>query len=274
MNLLLKLVGMFLIAQVLGIYAGSFIIEDAKTNEVVSYMLIEEAGPETIPWFVLAILFGAAIFLAIARLKIPLLFTLLEIAVISATSSVLFYSLIKPLLGLTLESMAAGIILGLALAGAKQIFPGLKNLAALFSSAGAGAVFGFTFGFFAAMLFLLILAVYDYISVYKTKHMVTMANEIVKRNMAFTISARQKLPSGKESRLDLGTGDLSLPIMAEVSAYSISPLLSIWALGGAIAGVAIVLFTAWKRKEILPALPPIALGILLFTLFAILAGLY
>ena len=43
---------------------------------------------------------------------------------------------------------------------------------------------------------------------------------------------------------------------------------------GALAGVGIVLFTAWKRKQILPALPPIALGIILFTLFALLTGLY
>jgi presenilin-like A22 family membrane protease len=274
MNLLVRLIGMFLIAQLLGIYAGSYIIEDAKTNEVVSYMMIEEAGPETIPWFVFAVLFGAGIFLVITRLKIPFLFTLLEIAVISATSSILFYSFIKPILGLTIESMALAILLGFSLAIAKQFFPNLKNLAALLGSAGAGAVFGFTFGFVAAMIFLLVLAIYDYISVYKTKHMVTMANEIVKRNMAFTISAKEKLPSGKESRLDLGTGDLSLPIMAEVSAYSISPLLSAWALAGALAGVGIVLFTVWKKKQILPALPPIALGILLFTLFALLMGLY
>ena len=274
MNLLLKLVGMFLIAQLLGIYAGSFIIEDAKTNEVVSYMLIDEAGPETIPWFVFAVLFGAGIFLLIARLKIPIIFTLLEIAVISATSSILFYSFVKPILGLTIESMAAAILLGFALAGAKQVFPNLKNLAALLGSAGAGAVFGFTFGFVAAMLFLLVLAIYDYISVYKTKHMVTMANEIVKRNMAFTITAKEKLPSGKESRLDLGTGDLSLPIMAEVSAYSVSPLLCAWALLGALAGVGIVLFAAWKKKEVIPALPPIVLGILIFTLFALLMGIY
>lgn len=274
MNLLIRLVGMFLIAQLLGIYAGSYIIEDAKTNEVVSYMLIDEAGPETIPWFVFAVLFGAGIFLLIAKLKIPIIFTLLEIAVISATSSILFYSFVKPILGLTIESMAAAILLGFALAGAKQVFPNLKNLAALLGSAGAGAVFGFTFGFVAAMLFLLVLAIYDYISVYKTKHMVTMANEIVKRNMAFTISAREKLPSGKESRLDLGTGDLSLPIMAEVSAYSISPLLCAWALLGALAGVGIVLFSAWKKKEIIPALPPIVLGILIFTLFALLMGMY
>lgn len=274
MNLLLRLVGMFLIAQLLGIYAGSFIIEDAKTNEVVSYMLIEDAGPETIPWFVFAVLFGAGIFLFIARLKIPILFTLLEIAVISATSSILFYSFIKPVVGLTIESMAAAIFAGLLLAGAKIIFPNLKNIAAVLASAGAGAVFGFTFGFFAAMLFLLALAIYDYISVYKTKHMVTMANEIVKRNMAFTITAKQKLPSGKESRLDLGTGDISIPIMAEVSAYSVSPLLSAWALAGAILGVAIVLFIAWQKKEVIPALPPIAAGILLFTLFALLTGLF
>lgn len=273
MKLLPQIMLMFLAAQLMGLYAGAFIIEDAKSNEVVQYLMVREAGPETIPWFVFAVLFGALLFIVLSKLNIKILFTLLEIAVVSTTSSIFFYSLIKPFLYATLESMFIAALIGIALAISKQFIPSLKNAAALISSAGAGAVFGFTFGFLAAMIFLLILAIYDYLAVYKTKHMVEMAGQIIKRNMAFTITASEKLPSGKPSRLDLGTGDLSLPIMAEVSAYSISPALSLFALAGALCGALFVLFIAWKRKTILPALPPIAAGILLFTLAAALLGL-
>ncbi len=273
MRLYLMLLIMFIVTQVLGVYTGAYIVEDALTNEYIGNLMVVDVGGATLIYFVLAVLCGAMIFIILHRLHISLLFTLLEIAVISATSSVFFYAIIKPLLSLTLESMVVAVLCGMIFAILKQIFHQLKNAAAILSSAGAGAVFGFTFGFTTALIFIFILAIYDYISVFKTKHMVTMANEIVKRDMAFTISAEKTLPSGKKSRLDLGTGDLSLPIMVEVAAYAISPTLALFAFCGATLGTLFVLYMAWKEHAVLPALPPITTGIFIFTIGAILLGL-
>jgi presenilin-like A22 family membrane protease len=272
MKLYITLLLMFIATQLLGLYTGSYILEDALTNPYVRSMMTIEAGPTAIPYFIISVLLGAFIFLLLHRLHISLLFTLLEITVISTTTSIFIYAFIKPVLVATLESMVVAIGLAILFAILKQFFHKLKNLAAITSSAGAGAVFGFTFGFTNALIFLLILAIYDYVSVYKTKHMITMANEIVKRDMAFTISAEHTYPFGKKARLDLGTGDISLPIMAEVSAYAISPVLSAFVLGGAIAGTLFVLYVAWRHKCVLPALPPIAAGIFLFSLIAIFFG--
>lgn len=273
MRLYFKLLILFIITQIMGMYAGIYILDDAPGNEYVKHLMVVETGHFYILYFILAVLFGATLFLLLSRLHISLLFTMLEIAVISATSSIFFYAVLKPFLADTLDSMVFAIIAALVFALLKQFFHSLKNIAAMVSSAGAGAVFGFTFSFTAALFFLLLLALYDYISVYKTKHMVAMANEIVKRDMAFTISAEHVYPFGKKSRLDLGTGDISLPIMVEVAAYSISPVLSLFAFGGAVIGALFVLFIAWKRHTVLPALPPIALGIFLSTLGAIIFGL-
>ncbi len=264
---------MFIVTQVLGVYTGSYIIKDAVSNEYVGNLMVIDVGGATLAYFISAVIIGAIIFIVLHKLHISLLFTLLEIAVISATTSVFFYAILRPVLHLTLESMVIAILCGLIFAILKQLFHGLKNLAAILSSAGAGAVFGFTFGFMTALFFLFILAIYDYISVFKTKHMVTMANEIVERDMAFTISAEKTLPNGKKSRLDLGTGDLSLPIMVEVAAYSISPVLAIASFFGATAGTLFVLYMAWKEHKVLPALPPIATGIFLFSIGTILLGL-
>ena len=264
---------MFIVTQILGVYTGAYIVEDALTNEYVGNLMVIDVGGATLIYFICAVILGAAIFIILHRLHITLLFTLLEIAVISATSSVFFYAVLKPFLHLTLESMVIAILFGLIFAVLKQFFHGLKNVAAVISSAGAGAVFGFTFGFMTALIFLFILAIYDYISVFKTKHMVTMANEIVQRDMAFTVSAEKTLPNGKKSRLDLGTGDLSLPIMVEVAAYAISPTLAIAAFCGATLGTLFVLYMAWKEHAVLPALPPIATGIFIFTIGTILLGL-
>lgn len=272
MRLYVKLLLMFIVTQLLGIYTGTYLLEDIKTNEYAHTLMMVEAGDSAIIYFVLAVLSGAVLFLILSRLHIALLFTLLEMAVVSTTTSIFLYSLLKPALADTLDSMVIAILLALIFALLKQLFHSLKNLAAVTSSAGAGAVFGFTFGFMNAVIFLIILAVYDYISVYKTKHMIQMANEIVDRDMAFTISSQKRLPTGKLSRLDLGTGDISLPIMAEVSAYAISPVLSAFVLGGAVVGTLFVLYVAWKHKTVLPALPPITTGILIFSLLAIFLG--
>jgi len=265
---------MFIVTQLLGVYTGAYIVDDARTNEYIGNLVVVDVGGSTIVYFVCAVILGAALFIILHRLHIALLFTLLEIAVISATSSIFFYAIIKPfIIPSTLEAMVVAILCGLIFAVLKQLFHQLKNIAAIISSAGAGAVFGFTFGFTTALLFLFILAIYDYISVFKTKHMVTMANEIVDRDMAFTISAQKTLPSGKKSRLDLGTGDLSLPIMVEVAAYAVSPTLAIFAFCGATLGTLFVLYMAWKEHAVLPALPPITAGIFIFTIAAILLGL-
>ena len=273
MRLYVMLLVMFIVTQVLGVYTGAFIVDDALSNEYLGKMMVVDVGGSTLLYFVLAVLLGAIVFILLHRLHIALLFTLLEIAVISATSSIFFYAVLKPILSLTLESMVIAILCGMIFAVLKQVFHQLKNVAAIVSSAGAGAVFGFTFGFMTSLVFLFILAIYDYISVFKTKHMVTMANEIVQRDMAFTISAEKTLPTGKKSRLDLGTGDLSLPIMVEVSAYAISPTLAVAAFCGATLGTLFVLYMAWKEHAVLPALPPIATGIFIFTIGTILLGL-
>lgn len=263
MNVLQKVLLLFVLTQLLGLYTGIFILQDAKTNPIVQEYISVEHGVSSLPLFVLYILIGAAIFLILIRLRIELLFALLEILVISVTSSILFYAFIRPFIPDALLAMALSAMLGIALAAAKHFARILKNAAAVLSSAGAGAVFGFTFSFLASLLFFMLMAVYDYIAVFRTRHMVSMAREIIRHDMSFTVTAKEKLPSGRESRLDLGTGDLALPVMVEVSAYQIHPALSLITMLGAAAGVSFVLAYAWRRKVFLPAIPFIFSGILL-----------
>ncbi len=263
MNALQKVLLMFLFTQALGLYAGIFILEDARTNPVVQEFISVEHGVSSLPLFVLYIILGAAIFLILIKFHLEFFLALLEIMVISVTSSILFYSFMRPFIPDALIAMALSSILGIALAFAKHFIHALKNAASILASSGAGAVFGFSFSFLASLVFFFLMAIYDYIAVFRTKHMVSMAKEIIKKDMSFTITAKERLPSGKETRLDLGTGDLALPIMVEVSAYQIHPLLSLITLAGATAGVTFVLVYAWKKRVFLPAIPFIFSGILL-----------
>lgn len=270
MNVLQKVLLMFVLTQFLGLYTGVFIIEDAKANPVVQEYLTVEQGISSLPLFFIYILVGAAIFILLIRFHLEILLSFLEFAVISVTSSILFYAMLRPFISDPITAMGISALLGIILAISKHFMHALKNPAAILSSAGAGAVFGFSFTFIASLIFLFLMAIYDYIAVFRTKHMVSMAREIIKQDMSFTITAKEKLPTGRETRLDLGTGDLALPIMAEVSAYQIHPLFSLAMMGGAVAGVTFVLVYAWRKKVFLPAIPFIFSGIIVSLLASIL----
>ncbi len=268
MNALIKVLLFFIMTQLLGVYTGIFILSDAMDNPLVGDFMSMGEGVSSLPLFILYVLLGAVIFLVLIRLNIALLFTILEFAVISVTSSILFYAFMRPFIPDPFTAMALAAVAGMALALAKHFIHRLKNVAAIFSSAGAGAVFGFSFSFFASLVIFFIMAIYDYIAVFRTKHMVSMAKEIMKQDMSFTVTATEKSASGKESRLDLGTGDLALPVMVEVAAYPIHPLLSLVTLIGATAGVSFVLVYAWKKKVFLPAIPFIFTGMMISLLAA------
>jgi len=188
-----------------------------------------------------------------------------------------------------LSALALGTVLGILLAAAKFIWQSVKNTAAIISSAGVGAIFGFSLGFLPATIFVILLSIYDYVAVFKTRHMVEMARELSTRQLSFAVTAKN-VPARKPKesvevyveranqegeRLDLGTGDLSVPAMMSVSAYTLGPNGLIYSLavaaGSTIALYALLKFVS-KEKVFLPALPPICLGGMLALLLVKLAG--
>jgi presenilin-like A22 family membrane protease len=182
-----------------------------------------------------------------------------------------------------------GSIVGLFLAATKFFFDGIKNTAAIISSSGVGALFGFSLGFLPTMIFIIGLSVYDYIAVFKTRHMIEMARELSTRELSFAVTAKS-IPARKPKekteeyvdramkegeRLDLGTGDLSVPLMISVSSYSLGPNGLIYALAvaaGSTLSLYILLKFVAKHRVFLPALPPICLGGLLALLLVKLLG--
>lgn len=269
---------LFALAQVLGIYSGNFIIQDAKQNEVVSNLRIvseaSAAGPESAFYLLFWVLAGAGLMILIIRFyKGNRLFQILEFSVVSFASSIVFYSLIRPLFGADpLPPMALAAGMGLALAALKLAFPVLKNPAAVLSTAGAGAVFGFSLTFLSALVFLILLSLYDYIAVFKTKHMVEMARSISKREMPFVVTSRQMSKAG-EIRFELGTGDMLMPIVLEVTGLQISPGYAAVVFISSIFALFALFALLTRQKSVLPALPVIALFNIVFLAAAFLLRL-
>ena len=288
----------FAVTQLIGIYAGIALINAVAANpelgqlSVAPHELIPDSSSPLNALYLLAIiLFGAAMIMLFSRFyKGMALYQLLELVVVSIASSAVFFAIAFSFSGLGLDlSLGIGAVAGLALGLAKLVRAEAKNLAAIISSSGVGALFGFSFAFIPMSIFVLLLSLYDYIAVFKTKHMITMARELSTRQLSFAVTAKSvpaKAPKEtaehyvdramKEGeRLDLGTGDLSVPAMLAVSAYTLGPnglLYSLAVAIGSTISIYVLLRFVSKQRVFLPALPPICFGGMLALLIVKLAG--
>jgi len=277
MRLILNIVLFFVIAQILGMYSGFIILSDMPSNPYVQQFVIVEDGEDVnnAVFFFVYILLGAGILLLLMKFyKGDLIYRLIEFMIVSTGSSIVFYSILRLGLGYG-ESMGIGILLGLVFGVLKFFKQSLKNAAAITATAGIGVVFGISLGILSVLILLVLLSIYDYIAVFRTKHMVKMADFITKRELAFTITSKRMVPEiKKERRIDLGSGDLIGPLMLEVALIPYSIVASFFVfLGGTIA-LGVLLALMWRQKIVLPALPPIVFGSILFLAIGFLLGIY
>ncbi len=264
-----KLVALFLVAQLLGIYTGLMVLQDVTKNPYVTSLMVTTNTEEPLNAVLMMgyILFGAAAMIIIIRkFAFQNILKIMEFMLISTSSSIVIYAFLRLGIGYDASTLIS-IGLALILAGVKVFMPApeLKNIAAVLATAGVGTIFGISLGIVPLVLFLILLSIYDYISVFATKHMVEMANFIIKKDMAFTITARgPPMKMGeKEQRIDLGTGDMIAPVMMDVALLAYHPTLIPFTLVGSVLSLWLFLNFVWKKKMVLPALPPIVLGMII-----------
>jgi presenilin-like A22 family membrane protease len=151
-------------------------------------------------------------------------------------------------------------------------------------AAGVASIFGRSLDIIPVVILLIILAVYDAISVYKTKHMITLAEGVIdlktpilfvvpkKRDYSFIREGIGKLSEGGErSAFIMGMGDVIMPSILVVSAnvfiegYRILGFVNLPAIGaiiGSLAGLVVLLyFVSSGRPQ--AGLPPLNGGTLI-----------
>ena len=254
-KLAIQLVALFLVTQVLALYVGIQLIE----QDVHATVINDDPNDVVNSFGLIAYILGftAVLLLFIKFLKDKFVYYLMKIIeslAIFGTSLIVFASFI--------DSIYV-VLLSLALVIARVVFSKniwLRNFAGMLAVVGAGALIGVSLGVFPVLVFMVLLATYDYIAVFKTKHMVTLAKSITKKNLAFTYA----MPT-KEHTFELGTGDLVIPITFSVSLlgayskyvfpYNLIP--SILIMGAALGGLlATIAFSSRNVGKALPALPP------------------
>jgi len=186
--------------------------------------------------YIALILVFAVVFLIIIRFRAQ---WLIQAFIVIAVLSTLVYALFA--LGALLwpaadwlPLFAGSVVAAILLTGLMVVYPEwyIVDLVGVLTAAGAAAIFGVSLSIVPALLLLIVLAIYDFIAVYKTKHMITMANAVMdlKLPVLFVLPMRlgysyrqSKGPkieaTGSEKQAYfMGLGDAVMPTILAVSA--------------------------------------------------------
>lgn len=165
------------------------------------------------------------------------------------------------------------LVLSLALTALLYIFPEwyVIDITGILIGAGVTAIFGISFAVLPTLVLLILLAVYDAISVYQTKHMLALAEGVmdmkvpilfvIPRHLNFSFRDFKYNKEGEREAFFMGLGDAVMPTILVVSAnvfitegYLNLPLIGLLnmpALGaalGTIVGFAALMWVVAKGK--------------------------
>ena len=139
----------------------------------------------------------------------------------------------------------------------------------IFLAGGISAIFAISLATKYIILLLVALAVYDFISVYKTKHMVELAKAITSDNLPLlmifpkkTDFSYMKSEFGKErDAIYMGLGDIIIPGILIIASYMEKGIAGFIAtLIGALVGYSILMFQISKGPQ--PGLPYLNAGVI------------
>lgn len=301
---LLQILSMFMIVQIGGLLLAALLFNGATYQQISSAQVVTSANEAFL--FILYIIAVTLIMILVLKFYrgIYRLFEGFVIffasAVVFSIAAAVFTGAAVTLFGIEMPvPFIIGGALGIVLVVAKNLRPNLRNAAAIIASIGVGVALGTGFSFLTAIALMAILAAYDFIAVFITKHMITLANMVQSQNLAFmvdvkeieampksSLSASELREYNREVRMlkakgtpvqkiaqknlvpfvasvGLGTGDLAVPLMVAIAAYkvSLSFVLSLFVSFGAMIGLVLTMYILRRYRRALPAIPPLFLGI-------------
>jgi len=211
------------------------------------------------------LIFAAILILIQSHKKFSgLIFKIFLILVVFSGAQIFFEIFLSSLMAISLALIAAILFVFL-----KNIF--VHDLAIIIGLAGVGAILGLSITPQIGLIALVALSFYDIIAVYKTKHMVTMAKNMIESGAVFGFIIPfdfRGFFSGKgevkdrigEKFMILGSGDIGLPLIFASSLVPVSivsaAIVGIFSILGLF--VTHLIFINQKQRAPMAALPPIA----------------
>lgn len=243
--------------------AGLFAFEDPESIANVIY-------------FIFLMLVVTAVLLILIRKKVRIVIS----AVIAVSLAMVIYYVAFALLYPFIPEIVAhiiGAVVGIGGVLLLKFYPEwfVIDAVGLITSAGCAAIFGISLSPLPVIVLLILLVVYDYVAVHKTKHMLTLADGVMQQKMPIMFIVPKKLKYSyareglviqdkKEERgaYMLGLGDVIFPGVLVVSAQVFCEGLAVFgielpALGafvGAVLGM-ILLAIPMKSGKPQPGLP-------------------
>lgn len=236
--------------------------------------------------FIIILLVFTGFLLLLIRFGLKWIIVPVIIGSIFITFCYVFWGIIFAILGAT--DIAKILILAISVGTTALLFKYpewyvIDTLGVLIA-AGVASIFGRSLDIKPVVILLLILAVYDAISVYKTKHMITLAEGVIdlktpilfvipkKRNYSFIREGVGRLgEAGKRAAFVMGMGDLIMPSILVVSAnvfikgtrvLGFVNLPALGAMAGSLAGLAVLLYFVNSGRP-QAGLPPLNGGTLI-----------
>ena len=247
---LIALSGIYVLTILFGLITAQTLIQQIYVEESIKPMVDDPSSPASTIQILLYIVGATGVMLVLIKMGLT--------GIIKAFMYLAFFS--GTLITLTVMLGFYGVPLSLALF---LLFIYRNNevivldVCLIPAIAGLGAFLGASLDLLPALILLVALTVYDFLAVFKTKHMVTLAKS------GDTLPFMVKVPVGGRT-LGLGTGDLAIPLAFTVStfrAYGMGYAIPTM-LGGLMGLTVLFYYTTSEERGVLPALPPLAVGLL------------
>lgn len=258
--------GIFLLCQILSlVLAIHFIPQNLQ-------LTIVDKNPNSV-WNALFIV-GYIIFFTIVLLVLKKLFKsgnflfIFETLALFSGISLVFSVVVSPLLA----NLSAIYLLLLKYSFKKETIytKWYNNVLLAVAISGAATVIGLSLGIIPVIVLLVLLAIYDLVAVFYTKHMVTLADMIITKKVSLIFL----LPS-KKREYKLGGGDIVIPAVVSTSLFmlliktqtllfSILAVVSMWL--ASIIGLFMTFYILDKYKKKVRALPALPIQVVLMIL--------
>jgi len=197
-----------------------------EANDIKAFSNPEDTG-NVVLWIAIILVFTAFIFLVVRMNKKWIIKAFILLTVASTLYFVffaLFSIVLPPMLNLILT-----LLLSIGLTIVLYKFPEwyIIDITGVIIAGGASSMFGISLAIFPTLILLVLLAVYDYIAVYKTKHMVALAEGVmdlrlpilfvIPRHLKYSFLS-EKFDKAEREAFFMGLGDAVIPTLLVVSA--------------------------------------------------------
>ena len=242
------ILSLFLATQFIGLTANNIFLE----TELPYSLQPPDIEPTISPWFFITMLIIISVFfLVMKRFRLEIFMKVWFFFAFLVTVAITLSAFIDP-------GMALIVSLAIVVLKFKEHDLYVHNMGELLIYGGVVALFAPVLNFWAAVILLIGISVYDYVAVFITKHMV----ELAKMTEKMGIFSGLLVVNGDEVAI-LGGGDIAFTLLfAVVALREFGMTSALFAIYGATIFIGILMLIG-KKKKYYPAMPFVTAGTLL-----------